>query len=268
MKIDMDKINLRRLVATRKFLIKALGLAALSLTVIAFSIFPQIAKIFEIQTDITKERKSLNKLQVKLSSLEDAQTLQLVENAQVIDKALPSYKPLLELMAGINYVAQISGVGIENIELTPGLISTESAQEQSLVKKKQVTNETQGYKNLSVKLKIAGTISQINSFLSQAERISPLVNVNKIVLSENSRSDNFFDVDFEAEVEVMTYYFTKSVKAAVNDPLPQAAVEHIELIDEVKKYYVAKPDQQINIQGGGSDNLFGFEQEFGLETIN
>lgn len=268
MKLDLESINYRRLITNRKYLLVMIVLSLFGLFLIGFSIMPQVGKILDIQSDITKQGKDLRKLQVKLQSLEDAQTLSLVSNAGLIDRALPSYKPLLELMAGVNQMALQSGVGIQDIRLTPGIISPEEEQE-TVAKVKKDSTDLGGYKSLSVDLTVAGTMAQINSFLSQLERVSPLINVNKIALTEKrGMKDDFLNSSFEAELKIVTYYFTKSVSAAVSDPLPEASNREMELIEEISKYYVADPNRQLNIQGGGSINLFGFDKEYSVEAID
>lgn len=266
MKLDLENINIRRLLTNRKYLFVTIGFSLLGVIILLTSIFPQVSKIVEIQNDIDSQSQKLKQLQIKLSSLQDAQTLQLVENAQSIDHALPSYKPLLELMSGINYVARQSNISIEDIQLTPGIISEEEQNSDQVIKK--TTQDLGGYKSLSVDLKISGNMSEINSFLSQLERISPLINVNKIALSEEKKLvDDFLNSDFEAELEIMTYYFTKTVKSAVNTPLPSVGQKEQELIDEIRSYFVADPNTKLNIEGG-STNLFGFETEYSLEEVN
>lgn len=271
MKLDLEKINIRRLITNRKYLFIFIALVFLSFLIIILAILPQIGSIFDLQNDITKEGKNLSQLQIKLNSLEDAQTLQLVENAVMVDKSLPSYKPLLELMEVINFVARQSGVGIADIQLAPGVLTQEESESPTQQKtvQKQVSQDLGGYKSLMVSLTVVGNMPEINVFLSQLEKVAPLVNINKIVLSEKkSSTQDGSDSFLEAELEIMTYYFTQSIKAAVNSPLPQVGATQMQLIEEIKNYYVVNTNQNINIQGGGSENLFGFDREYQLEEVN
>jgi len=266
-KQELEKINLKHLFDNRRFLLMFIFLCLLIFLTIFFAIIPQINKIYSIQQNINQESNKLRQLQSKLSALQDAQTLQLVENSEIINRAFPSYKPLLELMAGINLVAKQSNTGIADIELSPGLISTQSA-EQTLsdpkLKNKQIDK---GFKSLSVNLKIVGEMAGINQFLSSIERISPLSNVTKITLTEKKKAGSNLS-SFEADLEIVAYYFTQTIKSTVDAALPNVGASEMELIKEISGYTVAEPIKQINVQGGGSINLFGIEDKYQLERVN
>ena len=266
MKLELEKINFKRLMDTRRFLLIFIFLCGLIFLIVFFAVIPQVNNIFGLQQKINQESDKLRQLQTKLSALEDAQTLQLVQNSEVINHAFPSYKPLLELMAGINFIARQSNASIADIKLSPGLISTQSAEAVITGSKKAKPIET-GYKSLSVNLKIVGDIDGVNQFLSGIERISPLSNVTRIALSEK-RGDTLDTTTYEAELEIVTYYFTQTIKSTVDAALPSVGATEMELIKEISDYAIAEPIKQINIQGGGNVNLFGIEDELQLEAVN
>ena len=261
---NFKNINYQRLFANRRYLLAAAALTAFGALLILFVVLPQGKKIINLRDQIDVETKKLRLLQLKISSLRDAQVLQLVDNADLVDKVFPSYKPLLEFLAAVNNAARISRVKVEDVQLSPGLISGDS----DIAANKKIKLEKRGdYKTLSLSLLISGSMARINSFLTQLERVGPLVNVSKITLrKQKSKESLMSEPQFEAELQLETYYFTKSIKSAVNTPLPKIGAEEINLIEELKTYVIAQPNLWPGI--GAAGQLFDVQADYQLETID
>ncbi len=251
---DLSHLNYRHFLLTRMQLVIAVACGVAAVLIVVAAIIPQVNGIIEARAEFQKQEKLTEQLQKKAQALQDADTLQLVQNQQYIDNALPSRKPLLELMETVSQLSVNSQVTIKNIELTPGEISTDSAQVVSKTKNAQ-------YDELEVDLVVQGQLKNINAFISGIENTAPMSNVTKISLNE-LRSKAVSDDDyFEAELTVSTYYFTQSIKAAVDTPLSQLSAEELPFLEKLKNYSNIPVTEQTTIQGGGLIDLFGLNDE-------
>ncbi len=260
--IDIKDFNYRYFLIIHRQLVIASGFLLAGFLIIVFAILPQFTSLGEQQAKITKESKSVSTLQRKSLALEDAETLQIVDNADRIDSALPSKKPLLELMTSINQVSGWTNVEITNIELTPGDISTDSATQQATRRSK--SSKISNYDEMSVDLVISGKLGDINDFFQQVERVVPITNITKISLNELKRTGavSYDENDvFEAELTLSSFYFTQSISAALETPLVSLGAEEAEFIQKLSTFSFPLFDEQRQIEGGGQIDLFGLDTE-------
>ena len=251
---DLSHFNYRHFVLTRMQLVLAVACGVGAVLVVVAAIMPQVNSVLEARSEFQKQEKLTTQLQKKAQALQDADTLQLVQNQEYIDNALPSKKPLLELMESVSQLSANADVTIKNIELTPGEISTESAQVVSKTKNSQ-------YDELDVDLVVQGQLKNINTFISGIENTAPMSNVTKISLNELRNKETGDEDYFEAELTVATYYFTQSVKAAIDTPLSQLTAEEIPFLEKLKGYSNIPITEQTTIQGGGLIDLFGLNDQ-------
>jgi hypothetical protein len=238
------------------------------IVMIALVIVPQFNQILTTQTKLGQEKKLLTQLQNKTQALNESQTLDLVNQAKLVDSALPSHKPLLELMTSLNFVASWAQVSITDIQLSPGEISTDSAQATpntkavaTSSKAKKVTPKT--YKNLDVDLTVEGGLDKLNLFLKNLENTVPFSTITKFTLAEiRTRTLNDGTAvnpvkNYKAELTVSTYYFTQSINAALAAPITPVGNNEQQILTKLQSYTVLNQAQQKEIQGGGSQDLFG-----------
>src|SRR5574340_1222221 len=174
--VNMNELNWRYLFNTRRFLMAAIGSVILGVIMVLTVILPQFNKIMIVQSKLDQEKKLLSQLQNKMQALTESQTLDLVNEADLVDSALPSHKPLLELMNSVNFMASWAQVNITDIQLSPGEISTDSAQTTGAAKTavaKSKKNVPKAYKNLDVDLTIEGSLDRVNAFLRNMENSVP-----------------------------------------------------------------------------------------------
>jgi Tfp pilus assembly protein PilO len=278
MKINLEKLNYRYLFRTRRYLMITILLVVIDVTLILAAIVPFIQQTFTIRAKIASETSKLQELKKKQAALEQSETLQLVQLAPQIEQLLPSHKPLLELMTGLNTQAASTGVSFSSIKVNPGSISTASAAPAATGKPAAKPAGGAGankkpapvkqYDTLSIELLVEGSLSQINAFLTDVEKLAPLSNVTGISLSE-IRVSRAQPADpniagsgliFEAQLKITTYFFTRSVAAAVDTPLPTVSREDQPFLDQLTTFIYPKTGNATSIQGGGLDDLFGVEQ--------
>lgn len=263
---SLADFNYRYYLSIRRKLIYAIGILVLSFGLVVFAVIPAIQDIFKHQATIQKKKKDVAALQAKLLTLEQAETIQVVENSDLINSALLSKKPLLELMNSLSYVSHQADIKIDSIELTPGEISTESGQIKQ-VSRSRNSDASLGYESLNVSLVISGDLQNINQFIQTVERMIPVTDVMSITLNERQfvSAEGQKEVSYESEIDLSTYYFTKTVQAAIDTPLAKMDGSEQEFLEELKTYYYPIFNPQFKIEGGGSTDFFKIGEELDKE---
>lgn len=246
-------LNLRHFARTRRWLLLTIGMGLAAVVVIGGGIGPSVNRTLAMQQNISKQKKALDLLQAKIASFDQAETLQVLSLADKIDQALPSAKPLRELTSGVNQAAGDAQVVITTISLSPGLISTGSAQPQVKKQTKVVT----GYEDLEITLTVEGTLSQLNQFFVYVEQMLPLTIVSSISLTELPRQTTATgELLFQADVTLKSFFFTKSVSAAIDDPIPELGALESQVLLQLPTFRIPPALGQNSIVGGGQEDLF------------
>jgi Tfp pilus assembly protein PilO len=253
MHLNFEELNLRIFLTTRRNLAIAIVLGVVGAGLVLFAVLPQAQQAYELYEKNALERPKLEKLQTKLNQLKDL--AYTPEYAQIgrVNAALPSKKPLLELLTGLNNVATISLVSIDTFELNPGLIASEGA---------ELSSAASGpYDRLTVKLQLTGTFESIQEFMIQLERISPFTTITSLTLSDGNVTDDGILLQ-SAEMLTETYYFTQPIRVTVDQAVPKVAQAEQEVLRKLEQFSVTDLPQQTEVQGGGLDDLFGVESLF------
>jgi Tfp pilus assembly protein PilO len=281
MKIDLQHINLKALMTNRRYLLMAGTIVALTILMIIGAIVPQILGSLETYTQIQQQAQKLQALQTKAQALDQIRDLQQEDRSKV-DQALPSEKPLLQLITAINTVAQQAQVSVSEVQLSPGKISTSSAganagtsslaasssaQSRTASVVAAATSKTSipGAEKLTVGLKVSGSLAQINQFIQDIEKVAPITDVTSIQLSTGSRSTSVIASSesaspassFQAKLQLSTYFFTQSIAATIEAPLPKVGAREQDLLANLNSFIFPVFQKQQQLQGGGLQDLFG-----------
>lgn len=250
-------INYRVFLTNRKSLAIAVSLAAFSVILVVFAIVPQFQEILKLNTELQKEKPRLEKLQQKLVELENVQFSPEFSQKEIVDFALPSKKPLLELLTSLNTIAVDNKVSISEFSLNPGLIATSAAEMEALSKNKSISDD--GVDELQVEMVINGSFADVGSFLIDLEKISPFTTVKQLALSSQKSGDDFGTQadDMQAKITSSSYFFVQSVSAAVEAPLPTLNQREQEVLQELTAFSQFDLPEQLEITGGGLEDLFG-----------
>lgn len=284
-----QKINYRYLVHTRRYALIAAGLVVFTLGVLFFLIIPQINTALEQYSQLQKQEELISQLELKSQQLLQLPQSQLFSSSTQINSVMPSRKPLLELLSALNEVAGNAGVRYSDLSLSPGKVASEGAAlvvpatnarttgtsaagsagaasrtSNRPVQAAGVSSGIAGSEALAVSLKATGTLANINIFLREIERVAPLTTVTKLSLIERTGTRVDPDSAFEADMEIQTYFFTKSVSATLTSPIPQLTIDQQTIMNELATYRYPSVISQDMIRGGGLQDLFGIEQ---LEII-
>lgn len=269
MKKKQSTLNLKSLVNNRPYLLYSGLISLISLIVLFSGITPQVNNIFDLQRDIKAGDEELKLLSQKKADLENIEARAAYGSLDSVNKVLPSKKPLLELLTALNLVAEQNNVSFANLSLSPGEISSQSAElldgaKKTSSKNKKKTSQSknkEGYDALSVELEVAGLFSDVQKFFIDIEKVAPLTNISSLSLDIKSADIIRASDQVNAELVLQTYFFTQSVTANLDSPLPDIGRKELEIIDEIKSYLYPAANVQLQIQGGGLQDLFGLNNQ-------
>ncbi len=251
--------NIKYFYNTRRFLVWASFLGLLSIGIIVLSIVPQISSTSNLYSEMLKENKRLAQLRIKVAQLDDASNSTIFVNSDKINLTLPSKKPLLELLSGLNNIGNKTQVSFADISLTPGKISTESGETAASAKKKEANTGAKKYEVLDLDVTVTGKIQNINQFLKEAELLAPFTNVTAMTLNERTTSGqvtSFADTLFEAKLTITTYFFNRAITANIDTSLPELTAAQQTVINGIQNFTYTTIETQNEIKGGGLENLF------------
>lgn len=258
---QLKNFNYRSLLSTRRFLSLAIVVVVISVLIVVFGILPQFQNIFEVQRQVTTEARAVEALERKVAELDALPSSLIFAQADRLNEALPSHKPLLELLTSLQAVSAQAQVNVSEVDLAPGSLATESAQPATAATSRGRTTtgtaaSSGAYDTLDVNLTINGSTEQINQFMSLIEQVTPITSVTSVSLQRQSRP-NQPGLFFSAELRVTSYYFTQTIRAATDAPLPPIGPEEEAIVNDIAEFVTTPIPPQADVTGGGLEDLFG-----------
>ncbi len=220
--------------------------------IVLAGIVTQVQEIISVNAEITKETPKLEKLQQKLVELQEVQFLPEYAQVELVNSALPSKKPLLELLTSLQSITSVNSVTISDFELSPGDIATSSA----VAEAKAVRKVRGSIDQLTISLSIEGAEANVRQFLTQLEKITPFTTITQLSVERvEARGDS--ELITKAKLTTDTYFFVKSVSATLEAPLPKIADKDREVLDSLASFVANDLPEQTTVTGGGLEDLFG-----------
>lgn len=256
-----QEFNYKIIWITRRKLVYTVALVALGLAIIAFAIYPQIQESLSLQSLYSREQPQLEKLQAKLLDLRSIDSTTEYAQADIVNAALPSRKPLLEFLTSLNSIAVSNNITINNFQLSPGQISTESAGTTSQTRQRVASVDT-----LELELEIEGSFDALQKFLLDIEKISPFTTITRLSLGQGaSAADRGTNRPIKASLSTSTYFFIQSIKATVDAPLPKLTALDRNVLIALTQFQNYDLPVQTEIVGGGVEDPFGVDK---LQILN
>ncbi len=260
--MNLNDINWRSLTTNRRYLVWTV-VSGLVLTLTVFSgLIPQAQTLIDLRSELKTAQSQLESLQAKVNDLENIEARQAYQARDSVDQIMPSRKPLLELLAGLNAVASRDHISFTNFSLSPGEISSASADflESARTEKTRRTSAkrgSEGYETMPIELEIEGEFNQVQEFLTNVERSAPLVTITSLAL--NIAGDEMIAPTdkVKAELVLQSYFFTQSIAAALEKSLPVIGTAEERVIKEIESYYYPSTAVQERIISGGYEDIFG-----------
>jgi len=242
---------------TRRPLVLSGFLVILGVMLIGLVMLPQAKSIISLRQKISQETGQLTKLQQKVMELNDALISPEYAQVDVVNQALPSKKPILDLLTSLSSTIAQSHVKLEQLEVSPGLIASEAA-EQSVIVKKQTGI---GNDYLALSLKISGSFNQVEEFMRRIEEISPFTTITSFDLSEkvSDTEQKTGEDQVVIMMDIKTFFFAQNVKQTLENPLPVLSDKERETLRQLASFRSSGLMEQKEITGGGLEDLFGVE---------
>ncbi|MEK7166026.1 MAG: hypothetical protein AAB874_04440 [Patescibacteria group bacterium] len=201
----------------KDYFFPALSLGLITLLSL-FVFIPELKQLIDSYQQVGIRNDQLARLTSKRRLLEsissNATTIYLAE----ADKALPADKDAASILVSAQNLAQVSGLSLDGVDLSPGLIS--SASGEAVIKPGRVTPVSKRgvAALLPVALKLRGTSAQLIEFLKQIENTRRLIDITSVEVSYAVDTVDFMTASFAVNV----YYLPQiSQIGGVDAELPQ-----------------------------------------------
>lgn len=228
-----------------------------SILVVALIVYPQITHILETKDKIEQKQKQIAVLENKVKQIEQTllQSDYLINN-ETVELALPSSKPLLEMLMSLDQVKRATEVEVFDIETQPGLLATASA--------RVAVSKRQSHDNMPLEFTLKATFDQVTEFMDLLEKISPFTTLTKFEISGGgssriSATSEGSEEIIQVAVESKTYFFNPSVNYSMTAPLPKLSQESSIVLAKLSEFTTIPLPEQFEITGGGLEDLFGIE---------
>lgn len=232
---------------TRQHLILSIIFALVSILILAFATYPQIQATLGLREKIkTLDRKN-EEIEAKLERLKSITFDPNYEQAEMVDSALPSKKPLSELLANLDTLSVANNVTIVEYQLAPGQVATDSTQLNT------GKGKTKDLDKLSISYTIQGSRDDVNNFLTAIEQISPFTTITKMTVSTSVRDGRQISM---AHLTTDTYFFTQSIKTTVDAALPVINDYDQQVLSSLSSFSLPQVPKQVEVVGGGLEDPF------------
>lgn len=260
-------LNLQFLITNRRYLVLSVLSGLISVFILFSGIVPRINELQTLRQDLQDGQDKLNLLRQKMTDFENIEAREAYSSLDTVNKILPSKKPLLELLASLNQMANKNRVSFLDLSLSPGEIASQSADFLNDAKKsnkksqKTSPNSGKGYDTMNIELEISGLFSDVQEFFIDLERMAPLTTISSLSLDVKT-DDIIQDSDqVQAKLVLVTYFFTQSITAKLDSPLPDIGKKERDIITEIEGYSLPQAYNQTQIEGGGFSDPFGLLQD-------
>ena len=265
-----NQFNWRLFILNRRYLLYAVGAFLLSLVLIFQAIMPLAQGILETNAALSQQNKMVEQLTQKAARLRELESDNNFENQQLVNSVLPSKKPVLELLTGLNVAAGKSGVSFTDLAVSPGQIATSSTETNAIAQlKKRSSRSSEQYDSLSVQLTAEGTFDQVQIFLKEVENLAPFTTVTDLNLSIRRRRVGIVQSDdfVSAEMMLASHYYTQSLKSALASQLPEITAEHEQVLTQITTFTYPTLHDQREVVSQGVFDLFGINTTQLLQKV-
>lgn len=241
----------------RRFLLLSMLIIVGTVVLVGVSVV-QVSTVLKIRSDYVAEKQKIEEVRKQAAQIEAiVNSPEFAQSQGIVDKALPSEKPFLELLANLDLVGRATSVAISDLSISPGQLASESAT--------QVQSRTNSdYDILELSYQVTSSFDAFREFMQVMEKVAPFTTITNFEIAdkngslEEGQTASASSQLVTVEVTSHTYFFTKP---------PTANSAAIQSIDDAKRRVLAEVEQlqsvdlpvQNTITGGGREDLFGIE---------
>ena len=227
------KIDLSSL---KSFVIPVLILVTISLLV-PFAFIPFLNNVKGTNESLKKQKERLGRLSEKLEILNSLDEREINENLTLAEQTLPVGKSLAPLIVGIQNLALGSNLLVDGISLSPGKVSTVSAQTQISPKSSEPNkninpSETRRIKDsLVLNISLVGNIDGLREFLAKLEHARRISFPDDVSLTSSDERG------FQIKVVLLMPFrpVPKSAGDALAEPLAVLSEKDKQTLEQISK---------------------------------
>lgn len=205
MALDLQQLR-REFVIQRREVFYGVIALAVTFVVVMVGLLPSVRQLQLVQTSRRRVQSELGKTQQRAAILSEA-AVNDKENFALVDRALPVSKQPLVVLRSLETVAGETGVSLGKYDVSPGLISTDSAQSSTPSRRTANTRNSQ-VQSMPVSLEASGRLDQLTRFVETLENAIPLMRVTEMSLSPAKRSttESVDTLVYTAVLQLQAYY--------------------------------------------------------------
>lgn len=236
-------------------LVFLLGLSLLVTTY--YIVIPQAKKLVDDIRLLQENKVDLAKLTMKRNKLETVSTDYTSKYLPDAEIALPQEKDAASILIALENLSASSQITIEQINLTPGLVSTATATAASPPPVVNTTANRFGSQSLLVEVKTRGSIIQFLEFINQLTNMRRLIDIGNMEIVFAPGVDDFV----MADLLLHTYFLPPVTEiGAIESELPQITPGEEKVLSQLADIPIksATLAQEVEIGSGliGKSNLF------------
>lgn len=199
-----------------------------------FLLLPKIGQIFIIRDKIKKQEAEIVKLAAKIADLSSLSEAELIGNSELLSAALPFDNDIFTFLAVVKKTLIDSNLTLEDFDVSPGVISSESALPASGV----------GVPSVSMAISLSGTFENIRKFLEKTEKYLPIIRSESIEIASLPNSSSSAELIDKSEMKLVFFYQPLRKKLTDFDaPLPKVSAAEQKLIEELRTYERYLPEE-------------------------
>lgn len=231
-----------------------IGLIIVMVVISFYILVPQAINAISIYQALEEKQNQLDILNKKVALLTSLSTEEL-SKLQDAEQALPSEKDATSIIIGLEAISSQTQSLIEQLNLTPGVVSTDSAQAATANQDQELRN---GAYTLAVKTNWRGSTDQFMNTLQTLYNARRLFDISKVTA-------NFAGVDpniIEYSLDLFSYYLPPITQITdLDTALPQITAEEQTILSAlpsmpyVSNTFAVGAQTETNF-GGGRNNLF------------
>lgn len=195
---------------------------------VIFLVLPMLGSIMDSRKELKKEQDRLDKLVLKREQLEELSEEQLVQELMIVNRLLPSRKPIVEILGSMAGAASDSAISINNYEFSPGEVASDGAE--------AILSDKPGLiSSLAVTLGIEGKYSDILAYLRTLRQTAPILDYQTVKLDGQLKDELVTEFSSDIELKVL-FSAPPSTKGKITDPLPPMSNRKDEMIEKALAY--------------------------------
>lgn len=164
-------------------LMSAILVLVVSVVLLTFGVVPMWNRLFDARSQQETAQQELDQLSQKVVILASLDDSILQERVTVLDRVLPPTKDVVAYLTAVDGLSRDFGLSLGGVSLSPGDISTSSA---DVAQRKQ-----SGLSALETEVRILGDSDAIYGFLRQIESTAPLMLVKDVEMNPLGTGQSF-----------------------------------------------------------------------------